>query len=686
MAINGVKLPMLGPTPPVTTKPHVLSQADPHLLAEVKDLEAKHIIQRVTRHQARTDPGFYCRVFTIPKPGKTNRRFIFDLRSLNRFLLTPKFKMERMSDALALINQGDWLTSVDITEAYHHVPVQQAYRKYLRFAFRNPQGQLQVYQFRSLPMGLSTSPSAYTRVMKAPVAKIRTSGIRLALYMDDMLIVSPSQQQATQDTNQVLQILEDAGFAVNQAKSELQPKQSIRFLGLHIDTRDMTVSVPKEKQQSCTAALKQVKSQLSNSDLTARSLASFIGKIGSLHQAIVDTRLRLVHLQRDKTKAIRSGGWTGQVSLCQQSLEELEFWERNLEELSVRGRKFSIIPPDVTINTDASDLGYGAAITEGRPLQESLEQDLQVQGTWDPDQVEHHINWKELFSILQAVAHFSERFHWENKSILVRSDNTVAISYINKTGGRIPYLNELMIDLHRLCQDRGLRLQATYIKGELNTVADHLSRNIPQEYSKWALATDCMRAINQRFGLRTLDLFASKSNAQADQFVSLHPEQGAMATDAFTLNWGQNDQAILLNPPFVLLPRVLQKVQRDQARGVLIAPLWITAIWWPVMMNMLMDLPLIFEGRHAIVKPESDTNSNKEESGPSWLMGAWPISGDTRETSAYLRKQRDFLQSLTVEQLTQLTTAHGGASPPSSESTRSRFEMLHSSLISRMRW
>ena len=219
-------------------------------------------------------------------------------------------------------------------------------------------------------------------------------------------------------------------------------------------------------------------------------------------------------------------------------------------------------------------------------------------------------------------------------------------------------------------------------------MADHLSRNIPQEYPKWALAKDCMRAINQRFGLRTLDLFASKSNAQAKQFVSLHPEQGAMATDAFTLNWGQNEEEILINPPFVLLPRVLQKVQRDQARGVLIAPLWITAIWWPVMMSMLVDLPLIFEGQHAIVKPESDTNnsSNKSESGPSWLMGAWPISGDTRETSAYLRRQRDFLQSLTVEELTRLTTVHGGASPTSSESVVSRFEMPHSSLISRMRW
>ena len=305
-----------------------------------------------------------------------------------------------------------------------------------------------------------------------------------------------------------------------------------------------------------------------------------------------------------------------------------------------------------------------------------------MQGTWDHDQVEHHINWKELFSILQAVSHFSERFQWQNKTILVRSDNTVAISYVNKTGGRIPYLNDLMIDLHRLCQSRGLRLQATFIKGELNTVADHLSRNIPQEYSKWALAADCMRAINQRFGLRTLDLFASKSNAQAEHFVSLHPEQGAMATDAFTLNWGQNNEAILFNPPFVLLPRVLQKVQRDQARGVLIAPLWVTAIWWPVMMGMLVNLPLIFDGRHAIVNPDSN---NEGESGPSWLMGAWPISGDTRETSAYLRKQRGFLQSLTVEQLTQLTTAHGGASPNSSESAMSKFEMLHSSLISRMR-
>ena len=46
-------------------------------------------------------------------------------------------------------------------------------------------------------------------------------------------------------------------------------------------------------------------------------------------------------------------------------------------------------------------------------------------------------------------------------------------------------------------------------------------------------------------------------------------------------------------PPFSILQRVLQKFSEEEATGLLVVPNWPTQIWWPYLMNMLIDFPLI---------------------------------------------------------------------------------------------
>ena len=53
------------------------------------------------------------------------------------------------------------MASIDLTDAYFHVPIHQKFQKYLRF---HVQGQ--AYQFRALPFGIATAPMEFTRVVK----------------------------------------------------------------------------------------------------------------------------------------------------------------------------------------------------------------------------------------------------------------------------------------------------------------------------------------------------------------------------------------------------------------------------------------------------------------------------------------------------------------------------------------
>ena len=670
--------------PILSDKPQSLSQVDPDLLSKIQDLELKQVI---TKSQDNTK-GFYSRVFTVPKPGKEERRFIFDLRNLNKCLRIQKFKMERLQDALTLIARGDWITSIDISEAYHHVPIRPDHQKYLRFAIRCPDGTTQSYEFRSLPMGLAISPRVFTKVMKVPVELMRVQRVRVAIYMDDMLIISKSMEQCNHDTKVALDILDQAGFVVNSEKSELQPKQLIKFLGMMIDTKEMTISVPKSKVDKSTKLLRQCRQEVKENLLTARQLARLIGVIGSLHHAIPDTRLRLVHLQRAKTAALRKGNWLSIAYLNPEALKELEFWEASIEFLSSKGRRFNLLPANYTINTDASDVGFGAAVTEGLSPEQLALKRHRIQSPWDAQQEQAHINWKELYAATQALVHFASLYNWRQTRIRIRSDNTVTIAYLNKVGGRIPYLNELMIQLYEFCDQRQLQLEATYIQGLLNTVADRLSRDIPQDFSEAMLHSACMDQINQRFGQRTLDLFASSRNNRTQKFVSLHPDQEAVATDAFTINWGQTREALYINPPFILLPRVLQKLRADQARAVLIAPLWTTAMWWPCLIEVMVDLPLVFDSTQAVVLPQEEPKPGgfqyeNIQNDPLWMVGAWSISGITRETEAFRERLRDSSPFLNAERLVRLTTVPGVASPDSSRRTVSRFDALLSSLMSK---
>ena len=98
-------------------------------------------------------PGFYSRIFLVPKKnGKL--RLIIDLSALNHFVDCQSFKMETQRKVRNAVRLNDWAFSLDLTDAYLHVPIHRRSRKYLRFTLKG-----RVYQFKALAFGLSDQPS-----------------------------------------------------------------------------------------------------------------------------------------------------------------------------------------------------------------------------------------------------------------------------------------------------------------------------------------------------------------------------------------------------------------------------------------------------------------------------------------------------------------------------------------------
>ena len=72
-------------------------------------------------------------------------------------------------------------------------------------------------------------------------------GIRVILYLDNILILSTTREGAKKGLAVVLEFFVALGFVVNTKKSVMDPTQSLEFLGFVIDSQWMIISLPTEK-------------------------------------------------------------------------------------------------------------------------------------------------------------------------------------------------------------------------------------------------------------------------------------------------------------------------------------------------------------------------------------------------------------------------------------------------------
>ena len=136
-------------------------------------VEQAHLVQveiaKLLRKQAIsavTNPveGFYSNLFLVPKKDG-GQRPVINLKALNQFIQTYHFKMEGMHTLKEIIRPDDWLTKVDLKDAFFTIPMSMGDREYLRFTYRG-----ETYQFNCLPFGLSPAPWVFTKTLKPAVA------------------------------------------------------------------------------------------------------------------------------------------------------------------------------------------------------------------------------------------------------------------------------------------------------------------------------------------------------------------------------------------------------------------------------------------------------------------------------------------------------------------------------------
>ena len=114
------------------------------------------------------------------------------------------------------------MIKLDLKDAYFMVPIAPQHQK-LQWEGRN-------FHFTCLPFGLSTAPRTFTKVTKTVVSILRSRGVRMVVYLDDIIFLLQREEKLTQIRNLVLDFL---GYLVNYKKSELslstEPRLHNRF-------------------------------------------------------------------------------------------------------------------------------------------------------------------------------------------------------------------------------------------------------------------------------------------------------------------------------------------------------------------------------------------------------------------------------------------------------------------------
>ena len=95
--------------------------------------------------------------------------------------------------------------------------------------------------------------------------------------------------------------------------------------------------------------------------------------------------------------------------------------------------------------------------------------------------------------------------------------------------------------------------------------------------------------IQDQLGSCQVDLFASRLTRQLPRYFSWRIDPEAEAVDACKQNWSYYRG--FANPPWCLIPRCLSQACAKKARLILLTPLWPSQAWYPVVLEMMEDIP-----------------------------------------------------------------------------------------------
>ena len=240
--------------------------------------------------------------------------------------------------------------------------------------------------------------------------------------------------------------------------------------------------------------------------------------------------------------------------------------------------------------------------------------------------------------------------------VTVMCDNSTVVAYVSKRGGtHSRSMCELTSRLLKWTEDIDVHLEARYLPGQNNVLADLLSRRDQAIATEWTLHRQVAKALLSAWGSPSIDLFASRLNAQLPVYCSLVPDDQAALEDVFRHPWDNLD--VYAFPPFALLGKVLSRVRQSRncsmtGSSSLDRQGLVRGSTAPADASTSRSASV---GRRHSPAPQRSTHPGI----PALKLHAWRLSSNSSESRAFREERRAICSDASVSPLRMSTSRSG---------------------------
>lgn len=362
------------PNKTVNRRPYRLSPDERQVVrSKIDELLQANIIRR-------SSSPFASPILLVKKKDGTDRMCV-DYRELNDNTVPDRFPLPLISDQIARLHGGHFFSILDLTSGFHQIPIEP--ESIEKTAFVTPDGQ---FEYLRMPFGLRNAPSVFQRALVHALGDLVNSYV--VVYMDDVLIVASSAQEALQRLQVVLDVLLQKGFSLNPKKCAFL-KQEVEYLGYVVSKGQIR---PNPRKISALTSLPPPE--------TVTQLRQFIGLASYFRQFVPKFSQIMAPLY-----ALTSGNgkieWKPEHEVIRQKI------------ISVLTNEPVLTIHDPSLNTelhtDASAIGYGAVLMQEKGGK--LHPVAYFSKRTTAAESKYHSYELETLAVVNAVKHFRQYLH-----------------------------------------------------------------------------------------------------------------------------------------------------------------------------------------------------------------------------------------------------------------------------------
>lgn len=379
--------------------------------------------------------------------------------AMNDYATAEECQYQSLQDALDLVNAGSFMAKIDLKSAYRSVRLHPSNFEAtgLHWDFEGETKPTYMIDTR-LPFGSRKAPAIFNRLTQSVRRMMERRGYQVVVYLDDFFLVGSTKEQCKEALNVLLTLLRQLGFMISYPKV-VCPTRELTFLGIVIDTENMTTALPSDKLQELQEMLLLFSPRRR---ATRKQLQSLAGKLNWACQVIKGGRTFLRRII-DTIAPLQAA--SHKVLLSSDFKLDLKWW---LKFLAIFNGSMPIrdVKPIVDVEVDACNYASGIYF-RGDWQFVPFHLDYPAASSW-------HINHKELISVLFAARRWGHL--WANSRVLIHTDSMVAKAILNKGTTKNKAVMQVLRELFWLAVSHNFDVTATYVPGKLNDRADAISR------------------------------------------------------------------------------------------------------------------------------------------------------------------------------------------------------------------